>query len=342
MIPAQVAKFSIILPVRNGGEFLKDCVGSILAQTFPLFNLHILDSGSTDGTINWLKVLDDERIIIHLSDEPLSMEKNWARITRIKKNEFMTIIGHDDLLLPDYLCIMDGLIEKHPVASLYQSHFNYINAAGTEIRKCQPMQESITASEFLAGEINESMDSMGTGYMMRSSDYEAMGGIPPRYPNLIFADYELWMRLIMKSYLATSAEQGFCYRVHDSASRITNGEHYAEAFGHYINFLVGCRNGDPKIADAIGQLGKKFLMNFCESLSHRILKTEKKNRAITAGIFIDRCKDYASMLIPGQSFQPLLKPRILAARWLDNPLGRSLFFFYKERIAGDKKQAYQP
>lgn len=335
-------KFSILLPVRNGGEYLKECVSSILSQTRGDFNLHILDSGSTDGTINWLKVLDDERIIIHLTDEPLSIEANWARIATIKKNEFMTIIGHDDLLLPDYLRIMDGLIEKYPDASLYQSHFSFINAAGTELRKCQFMQGSLSAREFLSAEINETLDSMGTGYMMRSRDYDALGGIPTRYPNLIFADYELWMKLIMKGYLAISEEEGFCYRVHDSASRITNGEHYAEAFGHYINFLQDCKNQDPEIADAIGQLGKKFLMNFCERLSHRILKTEKKNRTITAGIFIDRCRDYAALLIPGQSFRPLSKPRILAARCLDNPFGRPLFFFYKQRIAGDKKQAYQP
>jgi len=335
-------KFSILLPVRNGGEYLKDCVGSILSQTLGDFNLHILDSGSTDGTINWLKVLDDERIVIHLSDEPLSMEANWARITTIEKNEFMTIIGHDDLLLPDYLRIMDGLIEKHPGASLYQTHFSFINAAGAELRKCQPMPESVTPHEFLEAEINETLDSMGTGYMMRSRDYDAMGGISPRYPNLIFADYELWMKLTMKGYLATAGEQGFCYRVHESASRQTNGEQYAKAFGMYIQFLAECKAQDLKIAETIDQLGKKFLLNFCESLSHRILKTEKKNRSITAGTFIGKCRDYAALLIPGQTFRPLSKPRIWAARWLDNPLGRSLFFFYKQRIAGDKKQVYQP
>src|ERR1700712_5266715 len=95
--------FSIVLPVRNGGEYLKECVNSILAQTVSAFNLIILDSGSTDGTIAWLKTLNNERIIIHLSEKALSITENWDRIKTIPRNEWMTIIGHDDILYPDYL-----------------------------------------------------------------------------------------------------------------------------------------------------------------------------------------------------------------------------------------------
>jgi glycosyltransferase involved in cell wall biosynthesis len=48
-------KFSIILPVKNGGEYVKECVQSILAQSCPDFNLHILENCSTDGTAEWLQ-----------------------------------------------------------------------------------------------------------------------------------------------------------------------------------------------------------------------------------------------------------------------------------------------
>jgi glycosyltransferase involved in cell wall biosynthesis len=95
-------KFSIILPVKNGGEYVKECVQSILAQSCPDFNLHILENCSTDGTAEWLQTLRDERIIIIPAEIPLSIEENWARILFIQKNEFMTIIGHDDLLESNY------------------------------------------------------------------------------------------------------------------------------------------------------------------------------------------------------------------------------------------------
>src|SRR5258708_17690386 len=114
-------KYSIILPVRNGGEYVKECVKSILSQTYPHFNLLVLDNCSTDGTLEWILSLQDKRIIIYPSKAPLNIEQNWARIASVPKNEFMTCIGHDDILLPGYLEEMNSLIQKHPGASLYQT-----------------------------------------------------------------------------------------------------------------------------------------------------------------------------------------------------------------------------
>src|SRR5436305_12023686 len=106
-------KFSIILPVKNGGNYIKECVQSILLQTYTDFTLHILENKSTDGTAEWLQTLKDERIVIIPSETSLTIEENWARILSIEKNEFMTIIGHDDLFDTNYLQIMNGLINQY-------------------------------------------------------------------------------------------------------------------------------------------------------------------------------------------------------------------------------------
>ena len=56
------------------------------------------------------------------------------------------------------------------------------------------MDEKQTAAEFLHSLFIDSIDTMGTGYMMRSKDYDAVGGMPA-YPNLLFADHALWIKL---------------------------------------------------------------------------------------------------------------------------------------------------
>src|SRR5690349_12057626 len=100
-------KYSIILPVRNGGEYVRECVSSILAQSLGDFQLQVLDNCSTDGTSDYLESLKDERVKIYPAESSLTIEENWARITTIPKNEFITLIGHDDVLDPDYLAVMD-------------------------------------------------------------------------------------------------------------------------------------------------------------------------------------------------------------------------------------------
>lgn len=84
------------------------------------------------------------------SGKDSSIEENWNRIVTVPKNEFITLIGHDDLLHPDYLDTMDGLIQQHPSASfLYQTHFNYIDSSGQLVRPLSQWLKSNMYMSFL-------------------------------------------------------------------------------------------------------------------------------------------------------------------------------------------------
>ena len=324
-------KYSIILPVRNGGEHVKECVNSILNQTLQNFNLIVLDNCSTDGTKEWIESLQHPSIILYSADKPLSMEENWGRIKNIQKNEFMTIIGHDDVLLPNYLDEMSMLIEKHPQATLYQSHYLFINADSGITGHCLPMDEIQYGHEFLACQFARTMNSMGTGYMMRSKDYDAVGGIPTDYPNLIFADYQLWVHLSLKNYKATTDKICFHYRIHNSVSKLTQSEKYQQAFEKYVYFLARLMKKDEKVKGVIEKYAYEFLMYFCESLSHRLLKAPKKQRSIKVNDLIEKFEGYANILIPSQSFEPYKKFKINIAAKLDsNIFGRNAFYLFKK------------
>jgi len=325
-----MAKFSVILPVRNGGEHVKECIQSVLSQTYQDFNLHVLDNQSTDGTLEWVRTLNDNRIEIYVSEKSLTIEENWARVKTIEKNEFMTMIGHDDILYPDYLLEMNDLIEKHPKASLYQAHYMYIDSKGNSLKPCLPMDEVQYAYEFLACQMMQTIESTGTGYMIRSKDYDAVGGMSTQFPNLIFADYHLWIQLASISYKATAAQESFAYRIHESVSKVTKGQDYIKAFEQYVYFLDSLKHKEG-FKQVIDRYGKFFLLYFCQSLSHRLLKTPRSERTMTVKQFINNCRNYAQLLIPGQEFNPLSKPLTKIAQRLDyNVFGRQVFAVYQK------------
>lgn len=325
------SKYSIILPVRNGGAYVKQCVNSIFSQTLQDFNLIVLDNNSNDGTLQWLQSLNDERIIIYPSAESLSMVQNWGRIKSVPKNEFITLIGHDDILLPHYLEEMELLIAKHPAARLYQAHYEFINSEGDFTGYCKPMDEVQYGHEFLACHMAQTMDSMGTGYMMRSADYDMLGGISDAYPNLLFADYQLWIELSLLNYKATTSRTCFNYRLHNSISKVTNGEDYQQAFEKYIYFISSLIKVNPLIKAVCDKYGHQMLLYYCESLSHRILKTPSNLRKITVEAFIEKCKMFAKMIIPDQAFEPSKRFRIAIAAQLDsNAATRSAFLLAKK------------
>src|SRR6185503_19658503 len=141
--------------------------------------------------------------------------------------------------------------------------------------------------------MTHSMDSMGSGYMMRSKDYDRLGGIPVHYPNLLYADYELWTRLSLISYKATSQKSGFLYRVHQSVSRTTNVIQYQEAFLKYIDFIAELMKSNAEVRGVVEKYGNTLLVYYCQSLSHRLLKTPKGQRSIKVKDFIGRCVDAA-------------------------------------------------
>jgi glycosyltransferase involved in cell wall biosynthesis len=324
-------KYSIVLPVRNGGEYVKECVNSILSQTLDNFNLHVLDNFSTDGTLDWISSLHDNRIIITPSAKSLTIEENWARVLTVPKNEYLTLIGHDDILAKNYLEVMDELISRYPDASLYQTHFNFIDSKGKIIRTCKPMAERETTANFLAALLTNTFDIMGTGFMMRSRDYDAVGGIPA-FPNLLFADFVLFISLTKLAYKATASENCFSFRLHQSTTAVSSPVIFIKALEQFVHFLQSLKNQDKLFAEVIEEYSPGFLLYYCKGLSHRILRTSLDKRDhLTVKKFIEKCEAYVRSLAPGKTFKPLSVPSVRLAEILDSSfIGRSLFLAFKK------------
>lgn len=262
--------------MRNGGEYVKKCVYSILSQTFTDFNLIVLDNCSTDGTSEWLRSLEDNRVIIYRSDEPLTIENNWARILTVSKNEFITLIGHDDLLMPEYLQTMEVLIAANPKASLYQTHSIYIDAKGAKLRNCIQMPDKMTGAVFIATALQRNLDLNGTGFMCRATDYEKINGIP-LFSKLLFADYALWFSISGESYIAISPKCEFAYRIHQNTSQVADPVVYSDALKSFCDFLRQLKEA-PSLKKAIIENASSFIGHFCKSIVHKMLRLDLSSR----------------------------------------------------------------
>ncbi len=320
-------EFSIVLPVRNGGEYIKICINSILAQTVTNFNIHILENCSTDDTPAYLKSLTDPRISVHPATASLSIEKNWERILSIKRNKFMIIIGHDDYMYPGYLAAIKNLIYKYPDASLYQTHFNFIDERGEIVRNCKPMQAVQTVSDFFTETIEN-----GGGFMMRSTDYDAVGGIP-MYPNLFFADFALWLKLSRLSYKASDPGMLFSYRVHDqNTSAVSADEKYHAGFELFVNYLQDLKKEDKEFSEALNMHAINILSIYCKGLSHRLLRTPLKERNnLTVATVLKKYQGYADRLIDNNHFNFSKIRGMQLAGFIDsNMVTRNVFLLLKK------------
>lgn len=256
--------FSIFLPVRNGWPYVQECVESILQQTYPHFTLHVLDNQSKDNTVPWLESLKDPRLRLSKSVSSLSIEESWARVRGLPKDEFMTVIGHDDLLDRHFLATTKALIDRHPKASLYQTGSRFINAEGKVIRSTRPAPERESAAEYLAARFKFERDAFGTGFVMRSTDYDRVGGIPS-FEKLFFADDALWLALTQKSYKATDPHECFSVRIHpksESASLPSVWSSMLLSLNQFTEFLHRFAEEDEACASVLETLGPSFLLTY--------------------------------------------------------------------------------
>lgn len=126
---------SVVLPCHNGGRWISEAIGSVLAQTYQNFELVIIDDGSADDSKRIISsYLYDERIrYIYQDNRGFSAAIN--RGIKESNGIFIGFIGQDDLWMPIKLESQLGYINKHKNLDLLHSNYYSIDAKKRIIRQ---------------------------------------------------------------------------------------------------------------------------------------------------------------------------------------------------------------
>lgn len=118
---------SVIIPLYNCKEYIKECIESLLRQDYKDFEIVVVDDGSTDDSIDIVKKINDPRIkIVHQENKGLF----HARITGLKaaQSSNCMFLDADDLYRRDALaCIAKYFDEEYDcimykVSSFYEDN----------------------------------------------------------------------------------------------------------------------------------------------------------------------------------------------------------------------------
>lgn len=104
---------SLVITAYNAERYIGACIRAALAQTYPRFEVLVVDDGSTDGTAHICRSIDDPRF--HYV--------TWGRLGRPKalnagvaeaKGEYIAVNDADDLSLPHRLQYSMQFMQEHP------------------------------------------------------------------------------------------------------------------------------------------------------------------------------------------------------------------------------------
>ena len=91
-------KFSIVIPVYNGVEYLPECINSIINQNYFDYEIIISNDHSTDTTAKYLSKLNHPNIFIIMPPKGLSMTEHWEFALSHANGEWQMFLGQDDAL----------------------------------------------------------------------------------------------------------------------------------------------------------------------------------------------------------------------------------------------------
>ncbi|GAB2510970.1 glycosyltransferase [Lysobacter humi (ex Lee et al. 2017)] len=131
---AGVPLISLLLPVHNTPpRLLQACVESVIAQSWPHWELCIADDASTDPDVLRLiegYVAADRRIRIVCGERQAGISANTNRALGIARGRFVGFLDHDDELAADALQEIASAIDRFPAARLFYTDEDKIDDAG--------------------------------------------------------------------------------------------------------------------------------------------------------------------------------------------------------------------
>jgi glycosyltransferase involved in cell wall biosynthesis len=116
----------VVTPVYNGERYLRECIESVLSQTYDNWTYTILDNCSTDRTSEIVSeyAACDSRIRVRRNTTVLPIMENWNAALRLIPAEatYCKVVHADDTLFPECLERMTDVAERHPTVAVVTSY----------------------------------------------------------------------------------------------------------------------------------------------------------------------------------------------------------------------------
>ena len=117
-------KFSILTACHNKNVFIKQCINSVISQSYQNWEMIIVDDCSTDGSYEYLSTVKDSRIKIFRNTERKFCSSTYAEALKHVIGDICGILDGDDFLLSKAMSVIVNQYKKHPkIDYIYSQHF---------------------------------------------------------------------------------------------------------------------------------------------------------------------------------------------------------------------------
>jgi len=208
----------LIITVYNRERYLAQAIDSVIAQTYPFWQLTIWDDGSTDDSIYIAKKYArlDSRITV-IASEHQGRVKSMQDAVATTSGEYLGFLDSDDYLAPDALRSCVDIVEA--CASIFDDrHLDYGMVYSDHYRIDESGRMlSYGTKHFVPYSKERLLDDFMTFHfrLIRRSIYNLVGGVDLNFPQA--QDYDLCLKISEVSEIYHLDKFLYYYRVHPNS-----------------------------------------------------------------------------------------------------------------------------
>ena len=180
---------SVIIPFFNSEKYIEQTVTSVLNQTFPYYEILIIDDGSKDEKslekLEKIEKLDKRIKVFHKENEGLAATRDFGASKSSSCCKYLMFLDDDDLIEPTFLECGYWTLETNKEASwVYSDSVGF----GT--------QEYVWNKYFDSDKMKK-VNELVSSTLVRKSDFELVNGYELR-EKAVNEDWNFWLKLLAK------------------------------------------------------------------------------------------------------------------------------------------------
>ena len=211
---------SIVIPVYNGSNFLKEAIDSALAQDYSNFEVIVVNDGSNDNG-------ETERIALSYADKIRYFKKKNGGVATalnlaIKKmnGEYFSWLSHDDMYYPNKLSTQIKALKK--CGDMNRIVISDYDVLEQESQKLQSFRlNDIYSAEQIQNSVFSVLQMLvgGCSLLIHKSHFERVGTFNEKL--ITTQDYDLWFKMFRGQTLLYVPEKLIISRIHKNQGTYT-------------------------------------------------------------------------------------------------------------------------
>ena len=308
---------SVIMPVYNGEKTIRETIESVFNQTFPDWELIVINDGSQDATLQILNSIQDPRLRV-FSYPNAGQATSRNRGISQACGEYISFIDADDLWTPDKLEAQLQVLQANPQAAVAYSWTKCIDEVGQVSRRGSHI--SVTGDVYKNLLVVNFLEN-GSNPLIRRQALNEVGSFDESLTPA--EDWDLWLRLAARYHFEAVSSPQILYRV--SVKSATANVWRLEAA-----CLEVIERACTQAPESVEHLKKYSLGNTYKYLTYKAIEgpPERKKGLVAARFLWQAVRNDPALLRTKVLFKVLLK--IAAITILPPQQAQSFFTRFKK------------